>query len=379
MGDVSVYVHFPWCARKCPYCDFSTTAIDPRTVPHQAYAEAVIRDVDSRRDLLSGRSVCSVFFGGGTPSIWRAHALGSVLDAVASHGNVLDSLEVTAECNPASFDNVQATELRAVGVNRFSIGVQSLRDAHLRFLGRLHDRVGALKAIDAATQHCDRVSADLIFGMPGHTTAELRDDIRTLVDRGVTHVSAYALTVEPGTPFYQRRQAGRLPIVDDHQYAELYQCAQQTLTASGFEHYEVSSYARPGERSRHNMHYWLGGDYIGVGAAAVGCVLDAQGSATRWRNHADVDAYMSTDSFAGSTEVLGPRDLVREAWMLGLRTSDGVDLAAVGQRAGIDPVHTTKAGVSKHEARGNLATTGGRMFVPQSRWLSLDTIVCDLF
>lgn len=374
----SVYVHFPWCARKCPYCDFATRRLDPAAVPHAAYADAVARELDARD--LAGRRLVSVFFGGGTPSLWDPAALGRTLDRIrAAFPAEADDLEVTAECNPSSFDGDRAAALVDAGVGRVSLGVQRLDDEALRFLGRLHDAAGARRAVGAAVARVPRVSADLMFGTPGQTPAALGDEIRALVDLGVGHVSAYALTIEPGTRFGELHRRGRLPVATDDDYADLFERAEADFAAAGFDHYEVSNYARDGETARHNQHYWRGGDYLALGAAAVGCLSPGPGRATRWRNAADPDRYLADPTAGREVEALDAEALVREALMLGLRTAEGVDLAAAAARAGVDPRAGRGRAIARRVERGDLVDEGDRLRVPRSRWLALDGVVADLF
>ena len=211
--QTSVYVHFPWCARKCPYCDFATEPIRAPALPHDAYADALLRELDARSADLSDRTLRSVFFGGGTPSLWKPEALGRVLASIRGAFDEIDvDLEVTVECNPSSITGDKVAKLREAGVDRLSIGVQSLRDDHLRFLGRLHDSAGALAALAEATAEMPRVSADLMFGMPGQTSAELIEDITRIADAGARHVSAYALTIEEKTMFGSLHHAGKLRV-----------------------------------------------------------------------------------------------------------------------------------------------------------------------
>ena len=211
--DVSVYVHFPWCLQKCPYCDFASKGIDRASVPHEAYADAVLVELERRAREVTGARLVSVFFGGGTPSLWEPAQLGRVLAAVESvFVERAPSVEVTAECNPSSLDRTRAAGLRAAGVNRLSIGVQALDDRTLRFLGRMHDGDGALRALTDAVAEHDRVSADLMFGMPGQAPAAFFDAIDRVLSTGVEHVSAYALTIEPGTQFGELHRKGRLTL-----------------------------------------------------------------------------------------------------------------------------------------------------------------------
>lgn len=376
----SVYVHFPWCARKCPYCDFATEPIRASVLPHEAYADAIVRELDARAADLQGRLLTSIFFGGGTPSLWAPSALRRALEGiVTAFAHVHEELEVTVECNPTSLTSRSVAALREAGVGRLSIGVQSLHDEHLRFLGRLHDRERALGALADATAAIDRVSADLMFGMPGQTLDELGEDIARVVDAGVRHVSAYALTIEEKTMFGTLHRAGKLRVAPEDQYASLFEHAEQCFGELGWTHYEVSNYAAEGEESRHNVHYWRGGAYVGLGAAAVGCLDRGRGLAMRWRNEVNPQRYLAAPTVGAEVEELGPAEIIREALMLGLRTIDGVDLVATERRAGRDPRAGREREIERAIGRGNLARVGDSLRVPPTRWLKLDGIVRDLF
>jgi oxygen-independent coproporphyrinogen-3 oxidase len=378
--QTSVYVHFPWCARKCPYCDFATEPIRANALPHEGYADAVLRELDARTADLQGRELTSIFFGGGTPSLWRPNALKRTLQGIAvAFDHVSDELEVTVECNPSSLTQQNAALLRDAGVGRLSIGVQSLRDPHLQFLGRLHDSRRAVAALEEATGEMPRVSADLMFGMPGQTLDELAEDIARIADTGVQHVSAYALTIEEKTMFGSLHRAGKLQVAPEEQYADLFEHAEQCFVDLGWTHYEVSNYAAKGEESRHNLHYWRGGAYVGLGAAAVGCLDHGPGRAARWRNDPNPQRYLEQDTLQTEVEELGPEEIIREALMLGLRTIDGMNLAATEKRAGRDPKAGREREVERAIEKGHVLQIGDWLRVPQDRWLKLDGIVRDLF
>jgi putative oxygen-independent coproporphyrinogen III oxidase len=379
---VSVYVHFPWCLKKCPYCDFNSHATARDSVPHAAYADAVIRELDHRAREPIDAELVSIFFGGGTPSLWDPRELGRVLRAVRERfACVASDLEVTVECNPTSLDRARASALREVGVGRISIGVQSLDAGRLAYLGRLHDARGALDALDAAVAEMPRVSADLMFGSPGQRAEDFLPELDRVLETGVRHVSAYALTIEPGTQFGELHRKGKLPIATEDDYAETFLRASERLASAGFSHYEVSNHARPGEESRHNAHYWQGGEYLGIGAGAYGCLASERG-AHRYRSEPLPARYLER---SGGPEVdvfgedLTPADLVREALMLGLRTRDGVDLAALSERTGVDPTSGREAAIARRTARGELVRDGDRLSVPRAHWLALDAIVTDVF
>jgi putative oxygen-independent coproporphyrinogen III oxidase len=390
----SVYVHFPWCLQKCPYCDFASAAIRRPDVPHVAYADAVLRELAFRAPSLAGETLASVFFGGGTPSLWSAREIGRVLAGVRSaFSREVAPLEVTVECNPSSLDREVARALREAGVTRASIGVQSLDDAQLRFLGRLHDADAGLRAVEAALCELPRASGDLIFGLPGQAPDAAVAEARRLMSTGLRHLSAYSLTIEPNTQFGKLHEKGRLPLAVEDDVALGFEAISAALAAEGFEHYEVSNYARPGERSQHNQHYWQGGAYLGLGAGAVGALplrgslpsrADTQDAprARRYRNDPNPERYAARSGSADVEvfeEQLSPDDLVREHLMLGLRTSDGVDLARTQAATGRDPLAGRHTALDRGLGRGELLLEGGVLRVPRSRWLHLDSIVAALF
>lgn len=381
--DTAVYVHFPWCERKCPYCDFATRATEPPAIPERAYTDAVLHELAMRRPALSARRLLSVYFGGGTPSLWSPRQLGRVLAGVRdAFEDEVPELEVTVECNPVSFDRDKAAALRDVGVDRVSLGVQSLDDTQLRYLGRRHDAHRALRAVDDAMAELPRVSADLMFGLPGQPPSEVCDHLERLLARGIEHVSAYALTIEPATRFGELHRQGRLPVASDDAYADTYLTVQDTLTRAGLEHYEVSNYARRGAEARHNQHYWRAGAYVGLGAAAVGCLDTHGGRARRWRNHPDPSRYRARadhEEVEIEQERLDPQDRIREALMLGLRTREGVDLRAVERETGVDPRQGRHEALDQRIAAGDVVLDGHYARVPTDRWLRLDGIITDLF
>jgi putative oxygen-independent coproporphyrinogen III oxidase len=376
--STSAYVHFPWCLQKCPYCDFASATIRRPEVPHTQYADAVLRELELRATASGTGPLESVFFGGGTPSLWEPRELGRVLQAIRSRfGAQGEDLEITVECNPSSLDQRRAAELRDAGVTRLSIGVQSLDLQRLRYLGRLHDGPGALAAVRGALAEVPRVSADLMFGMPEQTPDDFLAEVAQLLELGLTHLSVYALTIEPQTQFGELYRKGRLKIAKEDAYADTFLACEALLAEHGFEHYEVSNYAQPGQTSRHNQHYWRGGDYLGLGCAAVGCV-----DRTRTRNRKEPAKYFAATDISTleeEREELDAQAIVREALMLGLRTSEGVDLSELQARAGVDPKRGRERALAKGLESGRLTTDGDRLRVPREHWLQLDGIVTDLF
>lgn len=376
----SIYIHFPWCLAKCPYCDFVSYAATRSEIAHGAYADAVIREAE-RRVAEDGRAraIGTVFFGGGTPSLWEPRELGRVLARLKSLYDVAPDAEVTVECNPTSLDYDRARALLDVGVNRLSIGTQSLRAEQLAFLGRLHDPAGARAAVAAAQRAgTPRVSTDLIFGLPDQSVQDARDQAAALADTGLTHLSCYQLTIEPGTQFGERKKRGLLPMADDGAVADAFLAIDAELESRGLRHYEISNYAKPGDEARHNLAYWRGDEYVGLGCGAYGMTRTASGGA-RWRNAILPDRYIA-GAPEMSTEALTPDDLLKERIMLGLRIAEGLDLGAAGRDLGVDPWTPERLrAVEKLVARGRLERHGDMLRIPRAAWLFTDDTAARLF
>lgn len=359
----------------------------PSEIPHEAYADAVAHELSLRAPWLGDAPLSTVFFGGGTPSLWSTSALARTLRAIERAFGGQSAREVTVECNPTSLDEDKARALRDAGVTRVSIGVQSLRPKHLRYLGRLHDEREARRAVRSAAQIAGlRVTADLMFGMPEQSAEELVEDARALFELGARHWSAYALTIEPATRFGELAKKGRLPRLPDDDVALLFEAVDRCASDLGMEHYEVSNYAMPGERGQHNEAYWRGDHYLGLGAGAVGCT-PRDGAIVRYKNHYTVrdgvarylDAHARGALPDEELEPLSSEDLLHEGLMLGLRTVDGVDLRALGERVGVDPRQGRERAIARLIERGSLVDEGDRLRIPTARWLVADDIVSSLF
>lgn len=383
----SVYVHFPYCLTKCPYCDFVSYKTDRTEVPHAAYADAVLAELDARlaaQPDLGRAPVGSVFFGGGTPSLWEPAELGRVLAGIHARLPVEVGAEITVECNPTSLDEARARAFRAVGVNRVSIGTQSLRREQLEHLGRLHDPEGARVAVRGALGvEGLRVSTDLIFGLPGQTPEDARAQALELAGLGLAHLSAYQLTIEPGTRFGELARRGRLPRAEDGEVAAAFLAIDEALEAAGLEHYEISNYARPGERSRHNVGYWRGDDYLGLGCAAVG-FRRVGGRGVREKNETEPAKYMQNARDLGALatfrEEVDGEAMLRERIMLGLRIVDGVDLARAREELGIEPwTAAREREAARLVARGRLERRGDVLVIPRPAWLFADDTAARLF
>ena len=391
---LGVYVHFPWCLQKCPYCDFLSIPAERAAIPHAAYADAVLAELGRRRRAAPSDDLGSVFFGGGTPSLWQPRELGRVLRAILDSFQASpSSVEVTVECNPSSFDEGVARALLDVGVNRISIGLQSLDAERLRFLGRLHDPSGGLRAVESAiVAGVPRVSADLIFGVVGQEPETAAVEARRVADTGLTHLSAYALTIEPNTRFGTLARKGRLPLLGEQSVAKSFETVHDALTGTGFEHYEVSNYARDGHEARHNLGYWRGNDYIGIGLGAWGTVTDG-GRRVRYRNTAAADRYISgaSDWATIDLERAGPGSLVSEVetingetqlaerLMLGLRLAKGVDVEIAARQVGAEPWPAERRrAVERMIERGRIVREGSRLRIPIKAWLYADGTIAEV-
>jgi oxygen-independent coproporphyrinogen III oxidase len=354
-GDpLGVYVHFPFCSVRCPYCDF---AVDTRAeIPHDAYADAVVGEIAARAPWYAVVGpLVSIYFGGGTPGLWRPDALGRVLEAARATFGAPPAaeLEITVEVNPGETNATHLAALRAAGVNRLSIGIQAFEDSLLAALGRNHDAAAGPAAVAAArAAGFDDVSIDLIFGVPGQSQDDWRRAVETAIALGPDHVSAYALTIERGTVFGARDRAGRLPRPDDEAVAAMFEHTRAAFAAAGLTPYEISSYARQGHRARHNRLYWSLAPYLGVGASAASFRPLADGGGWRFSNPRATDVYLAAARAAGGSPAVrhverrSAADLENEATWLGLRTTDGIDRAAHRARHGRDPLDGRESAVS---------------------------------
>ena len=388
---IGVYVHFPWCLRKCPYCDFATFERPREAIDHRGYANAVIAELDARRDWYKGR-LETVFFGGGTPSLWEPAELGRVLEAILERAEGLspDGVEVTVECNPSSLDGPRAKEFAAVGVNRLSVGVQGLDQSRLEFLGRLHNPDEALAAVRAAIASGVRVNADLMIGIATgfdervhQAPAEAVREAAVVAELGVSHISAYQLTVEAKTRFGELDRKGKLPLVGDDRMATTFLETSRALEERGFEHYEISNFARPGERSRHNVGYWVGQDYLGLGCAAYGTITTENG-AFRYRNAPNPERYLARVE-AGQfepheREQLDGPTLLKERIMLGLRLREGIDLERAAEECRTEAWTDERRRATRElMSSGRLVQEGGSLRIPRDAWLFTDGIAAALF
>ena len=335
-----IYVHWPFCAAKCPYCDFNSHV--RQQIDEAGWVASIEKELDWIAEA-QGKTrpiVETVFFGGGTPSLMQGKSVGRVLERISRNWRLANDLEITLEANPASADSVRFADYKAAGINRLSLGVQALNDADLKMLGRLHDAAEAKAALKMALEIFDRASLDLIYARPGQAVAQWRAELQQALAFGTDHLSLYQLTIEPETPFALLHKTGKLKIPGDELAADLYEITQEMTQAAGLPAYEISNHARPGSESRHNLIYWRYGDYAGVGPGAHGrLLLNGQRTATatirlpeRWQDAVQKDGR----AFADFLEV-PDGDAAREHLLMNLRLSEGLDLAAYEMRWAVRP------------------------------------------
>jgi oxygen-independent coproporphyrinogen-3 oxidase len=351
LPPLTLYVHIPWCLRKCPYCDFNShEARGP--VPEAAYVEAVVADLEASVPKVWGRRVHAIFLGGGTPSLFSPAAIDRLLVAARTLLPVEAGAEVTLEANPGTFEQAKFAEFRAAGVNRLSVGIQSFDARLLRAIGRVHDATEALRAAEIARATFGNVNLDLMYALPGQAPAEALADIRTALSFGPAHVSAYHLTLEPNTAFHRYPPQG-LP--DDDTAAAMQEAIEAQLLEGGYGHYETSAFAQPGRHSRHNLNYWLFGDYLGVGAGAHSKISfpDRIVREARYRQpKAYQERARAGDAIEESHEIAA-RDAPFEFLMNALRLTEGFPAALFAERAGL-PLAVVEGPLARAEAAGLL-------------------------
>ena len=370
-SDVAVYVHWPYCARICPYCDFNVVRDRGRSEEQAGLVEAMLADLDAQAALIGSRRLASIFLGGGTPSLMAPEAVAAVVERIGSLFPAAGPVEVTLEANPTDAEAGRFAALRDAGVNRLSLGVQSLDDEALRFLGRNHSADEARRAIALAAAAFDRLSIDLIYARPGQSVADWTQELRTAVDLGFEHVSPYQLTLEATTAFGRALARGTLVPPDEDLAAALYETTQAVLSDAGFEAYEVSNHARGiAARSAHNIHVWRGGDYLGVGPGAHGR-LTLDGARTATVAHRKIGAYVEGVAAASpwaEREAMDDAGAAEERILLGLRTVEGAAMAVV-ERLGI------RARVAGLVEDGFLTVAGERVVATETGRPVLDTVL----
>jgi oxygen-independent coproporphyrinogen-3 oxidase len=333
LPPLGLYLHLPWCQRKCPYCDFNSH--EGSDVPEQRYIDATLRDLHNDLPLAGDREVETVFIGGGTPSLFSAAGIETLLDGIANLLALAPDAEITMEANPGSAEAGKFRALREAGINRLSLGIQSFDDAHLQALGRVHDSEEAFAAIESAQRAgFDSLNLDLMHGLPGQTVESAENDLRSAIAAGPQHLSWYQLTIEPNTVFHKRPPV--LP--GENMLSDIQEHGERLLSENGYRQYEVSAYCREGFQCRHNRNYWTFGDYLGIGAGAHGKVTFPDGRIGRYARRRQPDEYMSAavNDFLASSRTLDTADTIGEFMMNALRLNEGFTLAQFTSRTGLD-------------------------------------------
>ena len=372
-GDLALYVHWPFCVSKCPYCDFNSHVRG--SIDEQTWREALLADLAHEARLLPGRKLTSIFFGGGTPSLMSPSTVEALIASATAYWQPSADLEITLEANPNSVEAARFADLAAAGVNRLSLGLQSFDDHALRFLGRAHSAAEGLRALDTAQTHFARVSFDLIYALPGDTEEAWSGILGRALALGTTHLSLYQLTIEPGTRFASMVARREFEPLDADRAATLYELTCATTASAGLPPYEISNHARPGDESRHNLTYWRYGDYAGVGPGAHGRRLGM-----RTVRHRKPENFLSAVARNGQgiveEQALSPIEAADEALVMGLRLSEGVDVNALSARFHVPVVDWKR--VDRLVASGHLTRDEGRIGTTAEGRLLLDSILGEI-
>lgn len=373
-----VYVHWPFCAAKCPYCDFNSH-VRHQPVDQPRFAAAFDREMATMRERTGPRKVTSIFLGGGTPSLMRPETVGAVLDAIARHWTVPENIEITLEANPSSVEAERFRGYRAAGVNRVSLGVQALNDADLRFLGRLHNVEEAVKAIGLARDIFPRLSFDLIYARPGQTLDAWEAELNEAIGYAADHLSLYQLTIEEGTRFHALHAAGKIAMPDMDLAADLYDLTQAVTAARGLPAYEISNHAKPGAESRHNLTYWRYGEYAGIGPGAHGRFVEhnrrvvtvTEKTPETWLNLVEAKGHGVVDG-----EILNRSEEADEFLLMGLRLAEGIDLDRYERLSGRE---LSPERLSILQGQGLVASIGNsRLRATPAGMVVLNAVVADL-
>lgn len=380
MAPLALYIHWPFCLAKCPYCDFNSHVRD--RIPQARFARALRTELAWEAARLGRRPLASIFFGGGTPSLMEPDTVAALIADATTLFDPAPDLEITLEANPTSVELARLAGFRAAGVNRVSLGIQSLDAGALRMLGRQHSANQAIQALEAARSTFPRVSFDLIYARPGQSVAAWQAELRQALALCADHLSLYQLTVEPGTGFEAMHRRGELVLPDDDLAAELYHATLDACAAQGLQPYEVSNLARHGGESRHNLAYWRYADYAGIGPGAHGRItLDGNLVATRrhrapepWADRVERQGHGST-----AEERIGPRDRAREMLLMGLRLTEGVDAAHFAARTGIPLADALDPDVLDQALEAGYVTQAdGRLAATMEGRLRLDALLAQM-
>ena len=374
----AVYVHWPFCLSKCPYCDFNSH-VRAQAVDEERFVQAFRSELSHRAMLTKGRSVSSIFFGGGTPSLMKPGTVAGILDAIAANWTVEPNCEVTLEANPTSVEANRFTGYRRAGVNRVSLGVQAMNDADLKALGRLHTAEEAMKAVTIAGSIFERYSFDLMYARPNQSAAAWKAELQGAISRARDHMSLYQLTIEPDTMFERLRNAGKLKVPSADQCRVLWDVTQETMEHAGLPAYEISNHARPGGESRHNLIYWRYGEYVGVGPGAHGRILTPKGRrAHSTEQHPEMWLTVVESEGHGliEDELLSTEEQGDEFLLMGLRLSEGIEPT---QFEAVSDRKLDRSRISSLMEDGMVEMTqGGRLRVSAAGFPLLDAVVADL-
>ncbi|WP_397450457.1 radical SAM family heme chaperone HemW [Pseudomonas sp. NA-150] len=371
LPPLALYIHIPWCVRKCPYCDFNSHTASP-VLPEQEYVDALLADLDQDLQHVHGRELSSIFFGGGTPSLFSADALGRLLKGVEQRIRFAADIEITLEANPGTFEQVKFSAYRGLGINRLSIGIQSFQEAKLKALGRIHNGDEAIRAADMARQAgFDNFNLDLMHGLPDQSQDDALGDLRQAIALAPTHLSWYQLTLEPNTVFWN--QPPKLP--EDDILWDIQEAGQTLLAENGYAQYEVSAYAQAGRPARHNLNYWSFGDFIGIGAGAHGKLSYPDGRIVRtWKTRLPKDYLNPDKAFKAGEKLLSNEEMPFEFLMNALRLTNGVEAELFPQRTGLS-LDTLAQARKQAEQRGLLDADPARLVASPQGQLFLNDLL----
>ena len=373
-GELALYVHWPFCVSKCPYCDFNSHVRS--SIDQDGWREALLADLAYEARLLPGRKLSSIFFGGGTPSLMDPPTVAAVIEAARAQWEAAPNLEITLEANPNSVEAARFSDLSAVGVNRLSLGLQSFDDDALRFLGRAHSAREGWKALETAQKHFRRVSFDLIYALPGDTEESWSATLAQALSLGTSHLSLYELTIEPGTRFASMVAKKQFEPLDADVGAALYELTDAMTSAAGLSAYEISNHARRGQESRHNLTYWRYGDYAGIGPGAHGRRLGMR-SVRHRKPENFLSAVRRNGHGISEDALLTPAESADEALVMGLRLREGIDANAIARRFGVGAIVDWQR-VDRLVASGHLTRVDDRIALTSPGRLLLDWILAEI-
>lgn len=370
MIPLSLYIHIPWCIRKCPYCDFNSHQA-PTELPEAEYVKALLGDLKQELSFIENRCISNIFIGGGTPSLFTARSIDSLLKGINQLCALDEDIEITLEANPGTFEQQRFNDYRLAGINRLSIGIQSYNSEHLKVLGRVHNADEAILAAQIARQAgFDNFNLDLMFGLPHQTTAQALDDLQQAIECNPSHLSWYQLTLEPNTLFHHNP-----PQLPDHESQwEIQQAGQTLLAKESYEQYEVSAYAKEQQMCRHNLNYWKFGDYIGIGAGAHGKLTDSAGTITRYQKYRQPKQYLehaAKGMFRSSSKQLKIEELPFEFMLNALRLKSGIEKTVYQERTG-QPLSGVQSLVEQAKASGLLQNNDKQIVCTEQGWRFLD-------